>query len=134
TPAKIWSESPKTPTATSTWTPRRPRNTASWTKCWPSPSRWRTTGRNHQTNLQVAFHVAFDRLIAVQMQNEHCSMQNEDAAQTSSTLLTFISRSIAAMPLVPYVIEKSGREERVMDIYSRLLSDRIVFLGTAIND
>jgi len=38
------------------------------------------------------------------------------------------------MPLVPYVIEKSGREERVMDIYSRLLSDRIIFLGTTIND
>lgn len=38
------------------------------------------------------------------------------------------------MPLIPYVIEKSGREERAMDIYSRLLSDRIVFLGTAIND
>jgi ATP-dependent Clp protease protease subunit len=36
--------------------------------------------------------------------------------------------------LVPYVIEKSGREERAMDIYSRLLKDRIVFLGTAIND
>ena len=38
------------------------------------------------------------------------------------------------MPLVPYVIEKSGREERVFDIYSRLLKDRIVFLGSAIND
>jgi ATP-dependent Clp protease protease subunit len=38
------------------------------------------------------------------------------------------------MPLVPYVVEKSGREERVFDIYSRLLKDRIVFLGTAIND
>lgn len=38
------------------------------------------------------------------------------------------------MPLIPYVIEKSGREERAMDIYSRLLKDRIVFLGTAIND
>ena len=38
------------------------------------------------------------------------------------------------MPLVPFVIEKSGREERAMDIYSRLLKDRIVFLGTAIND
>ena len=36
--------------------------------------------------------------------------------------------------LVPYVIEKSGREERAMDIYSRLLVDRIIFLGTAIND
>lgn len=38
------------------------------------------------------------------------------------------------MSLVPFVIEKSGREERAMDIYSRLLKDRIVFLGTAIND
>ena len=36
--------------------------------------------------------------------------------------------------LVPYVIEKSGREERAMDIYSRLLKDRIVFLGSQIND
>ena len=38
------------------------------------------------------------------------------------------------MPLIPYVIEKSGREERAMDIYSRLLKDRIVFLGTGVND
>jgi ATP-dependent Clp protease protease subunit len=38
------------------------------------------------------------------------------------------------MPLVPFVIEKSGREERAMDIYSRLLKDRIIFLGSAIND
>ena len=38
------------------------------------------------------------------------------------------------MPLIPYVIEKSGREERAMDIYSRLLADRIVILGSAIND
>jgi ATP-dependent Clp protease protease subunit len=36
--------------------------------------------------------------------------------------------------LVPFVIEKSGREERAMDIYSRLLKDRTIFLGTAIND
>src|SRR5438477_11837796 len=38
------------------------------------------------------------------------------------------------MPLIPFVIEKTGREERAMDIYSRLLQDRIVVLGTAIND
>lgn len=38
------------------------------------------------------------------------------------------------MPLIPYVIEKSGRDERAMDIYSRLLKDRIVFLGSGIND
>jgi ATP-dependent Clp protease protease subunit len=38
------------------------------------------------------------------------------------------------MTLVPFVIEKTGREERAMDIYSRLLKDRIIFLGSAIND
>ena len=36
--------------------------------------------------------------------------------------------------LVPFVVEKSGREERAMDIYSRLLKDRIIFLGTQVND
>ena len=36
--------------------------------------------------------------------------------------------------LIPYVIEKNGREERAMDIYSRLLRDRIILLGSAIND
>ncbi len=38
------------------------------------------------------------------------------------------------MPLVPFVIEKSGREERAMDIYSRLLKDRIIFLQGQIDD
>src|SRR3970282_2917333 len=38
------------------------------------------------------------------------------------------------MPLIPYVIEKSGSEERAMDIYSRLLKDRIVMLGSAVSD
>lgn len=36
--------------------------------------------------------------------------------------------------LIPFVIEKSGREERAMDIYSRLLRDRIILLGSGIND
>jgi ATP-dependent Clp protease protease subunit len=38
------------------------------------------------------------------------------------------------MPPIPIVIERSGREERAMDIYSRLLQDRIIILGTAIDD
>jgi ATP-dependent Clp protease protease subunit len=38
------------------------------------------------------------------------------------------------MTLIPFVIEKTGREERAMDIYSRLLKDRIIFLGTQVND
>ena len=38
------------------------------------------------------------------------------------------------MSLIPFVIDKNGREERAMDIYSRLLRDRIVFLGTEVTD
>ncbi|WP_261343573.1 ATP-dependent Clp endopeptidase proteolytic subunit ClpP [Rubripirellula reticaptiva] len=39
-----------------------------------------------------------------------------------------------SMPVIPYVVEKSGREERVYDIYSRLLKDRIIFMGQQVND
>ncbi len=35
---------------------------------------------------------------------------------------------------VPYIIENTGRGERAMDIYSRLLKDRIIFIGTPIDD
>src|SRR6266404_5079115 len=35
---------------------------------------------------------------------------------------------------VPYVVERSGREERVFDIYSRLLKDRIIFLQGVVDD
>ena len=38
------------------------------------------------------------------------------------------------MPLIPTVIEKTGRGERVYDIYSRLLKDRILFLGGPVTD
>ena len=38
------------------------------------------------------------------------------------------------MPLVPMVIERDGRGERSFDIYSRLLNERIVFVGAAIDD
>lgn len=38
------------------------------------------------------------------------------------------------MPLIPIVIEQSGRGERAYDIYSRLLKERIIFLGTPVTD
>ncbi|MCK4224731.1 MAG: ATP-dependent Clp endopeptidase proteolytic subunit ClpP [candidate division Zixibacteria bacterium] len=38
------------------------------------------------------------------------------------------------MPLVPYVIEQTGRGERAYDIFSRLLKDRIIFIGSPIDD
>jgi ATP-dependent Clp protease protease subunit len=47
-------------------------------------------------------------------------------------------RRIATPPqgsyYIPYVVEQTGRGERSYDIYSRLLKDRIIFLGTAIDD
>ena len=39
-----------------------------------------------------------------------------------------------ASSYIPYVVEQTGRGERSYDIYSRLLKDRIVFLGTEVND
>ena len=38
------------------------------------------------------------------------------------------------MTLIPMVVEQTGRGERAYDIYSRLLKDRIVFIGTPIDD
>ena len=38
------------------------------------------------------------------------------------------------MSLVPYVVEQTNRGERSYDIYSRLLNDRIIFLGEEVND
>jgi ATP-dependent Clp protease, protease subunit len=44
------------------------------------------------------------------------------------------NRPRPSLSLTPYVIEDTGRGERSMDIYSRLLKDRIVFIGTDITD
>lgn len=41
---------------------------------------------------------------------------------------------MASGNLIPYVIETTGRGERAYDIYSRLLKDRIIFLGSDVND
>ena len=38
------------------------------------------------------------------------------------------------MSLVPYVLEQTSRGERTYDIFSRLLKDRIIFLGEEVND
>lgn len=45
-----------------------------------------------------------------------------------------MSADFQANYLVPYVVEQTHRGERTYDIYSRLLQDRIIFLGTQIND
>jgi ATP-dependent Clp protease protease subunit len=50
----------------------------------------------------------------------------------SSSLLSY--HSVPQNMLVPMVVEQTGRGERSYDIYSRLLKDRIIFIGTAIDD
>ena len=45
-----------------------------------------------------------------------------------------LSKSISQSVLVPMVVEQTGRGERAYDIYSRLLKDRIIFIGTPIDD
>ncbi len=44
------------------------------------------------------------------------------------------NKEVGMSVLIPMVVEQTGRVERAYDIYSRLLKDRIVFLGTAIDD
>ena len=46
----------------------------------------------------------------------------------------FLRQEENQMSLVPYVIESTSRGERSYDIYSRLLKERIIFLGEEVND
>jgi len=60
------------------------------------------------------------------------SVDSKELLSTHSALLA--ARGIPQNMLIPTVIEQTGRGERAYDIYSRLLKDRIIFLGTAIDD
>lgn len=51
-----------------------------------------------------------------------------------NNIKNLIFNQLKFMSLIPTVIEKSGQIERAYDIYSRLLKDRIIFLGEPIND
>ena len=57
--------------------------------------------------------------------------ENKHLIQSSINSRDVIDKSRSA---VPTVVEQSGRGERAFDIYSRLLRERIIFLGTGIND
>ena len=52
-------------------------------------------------------------------------------AETAAKLK--IKKEVHFMSLVPYVVEQTSRGERSYDIYSRLLKDRIIFLGEEVN-
>lgn len=59
---------------------------------------------------------------------QHKTGRKHDGKQTSN------SGVYGQMPLIPMVIEQTSRGERSFDIYSRLLNERIIFLGSGINE
>ncbi len=58
----------------------------------------------------------------------------EISRRSAAFVLTQIQEDTAFMSLIPYVVEQTAHGERSYDIYSRLLKDRVVFLGSAIDD
>src|SRR6202049_3891222 len=48
--------------------------------------------------------------------------------------MTEANKNFSQAVLIPMVVEQTGRRERSYDIYSRLLKDRIIFIGTSIDD
>ncbi len=61
-------------------------------------------------------------------------MNSEKKHLIQSSISSYESNNKKTIAAVPTVIEQSGRGERAFDIYSRLLRERIIFLGTGIND
>src|SRR5579871_2412615 len=61
------------------------------------------------------------------------SFDNQKVAIVETTT-NQLSKGYTHMPLVPMVIEQSARGERSFDIYSRLLNERIIFIGSPIDD
>src|SRR6184192_4548096 len=60
--------------------------------------------------------------------------QRQPSKRNGKKLMSERSKNISQSVLVPMVVEQTGRGERVYDIYSRLLRDRIIFIGTPIDD
>jgi len=57
-----------------------------------------------------------------------------DAGPPVGYVASTIQSGVMMQSFIPYVVEQTGRGERAYDIYSRLLVDRIVFLGTPVDD
>ena len=59
---------------------------------------------------------------------------NTSTAPVAGTITKMKNQQNPSSMLVPMVVEQTGRGERSYDIYSRLLKDRIIFIGTGIDD
>ena len=81
------------------------------------------------SKMAEAYKMEADKLKELLGERELEQMKKDMAVQKAVTVI-----ADAAMSLVPYVIEQTSRGERSYDIYSRLLKDRIIFLGEEVND
>ena len=61
-------------------------------------------------------------------------LKRRSAARLPNKIMTLPNKNFSQSVLIPMVVEQTGRGERSYDIYSRLLKDRIVFIGTPIDD
>ena len=68
------------------------------------------------------------------LRNDICLKKAAKFVTSKAKIVLSYIRRYLNMALVPYVIEQNSRGERSYDIYSRLLKDRIIFLGEEIND
>jgi len=66
--------------------------------------------------------------------SQSASLLTSSAYYSSDDIVSIGCNPVETSGVVPTVVEQSGRGERAFDIYSRLLRERIVFLGTPIND
>src|SRR5437773_12570920 len=60
--------------------------------------------------------------------------QRQPSKRNGKKFMSERGKNISQSVLVPMVVEQTGRGERAYDIYSRLLKDRIIFIGTPIDD
>src|SRR5437773_4306874 len=67
-------------------------------------------------------------LSSTRLQNRH------RAALRRNKIMIAANQNVSQSVLIPMVVEQTGRGERSYDIYSRLLKDRIVFIGTPVDD
>mgnify|MGYP003694139013 CR=1 FL=1 len=126
---------------------RRPRRTSCWTRSPAGrasrrcPGRWtrRSPGTPNGSSVQPSRYAPSWRRKGVYLRSgarirEDKTLDLLKADAETGFRMSGIPPSSYAGTLVPMVVEQTARGERAYDIYSRLLKDNIVFIGTAIDD
>ncbi len=120
------------PSPTPSWSTISPRS--------PNPARWRRRNSSRTCSAPAACRPSATRSPSARPLTSSSStprLWNQRKPPSPKTNMTFNSMSSPTPRnnyYVPIVIEQDGRGERSFDIYSRLLKDRIIFIGTPIDD